>query len=113
MRMMMRMKRMRMVMRMKRMIRMRMMKIMTMLMIMRTMMIIKMMLELSLSGHLVTSPCPGSAAGQAARECGLGGWGAPQLGDCRSDWLTGISRQYRAGRNILSITRDLLNTFNR
>ena len=72
-------------------------------------------------GLLLTAPCPPGAEGQAARECrggpgGVGGgrgWGVPQMGDCRSQWLTRLSQQYRAGRSIISITRDIIDTVNR
>ena len=65
-------------------------------------------------GQLLTGPCPAGAAGQAARECReAGGWGVTMMGDCRSLWVSQVSHQYRAGRTILAITQDIINTINR
>ena len=67
-------------------------------------------------GQLLTAPCPAGAGGQAARECregGPGGWGVTMMGDCRSVWVSQVSHQYRAGRSMLSITQDIINTINR
>ena len=35
------------------------------------------------------------------------------MGDCRSVWVSQVSHQYRAGRTILAITQDIINTLNR
>ena len=35
------------------------------------------------------------------------------MGDCRSVWVSQVSHQYRAGRSMLSITQDIINTINR
>jgi len=61
----------------------------------------------TVTGSMITTQCPGKSSGVAIRECSYMGWGRPQLSECKSNWISEISANYRNGVSVKLLSNDL------
>lgn len=60
------------------------------------------------SGEVAVQPCPGGASGWATRPCAPRGWlSPPDLGECRSVWLSTLMTRAEANDAVLAVAQEL------
>ena len=61
----------------------------------------------TLKGSMISTECPGKSSGIAIRECSDKGWERPQLSECKSNWMSDISVNYKNGVPVQLLSNDL------